>query len=224
VGAAIGEVLPYAVGAAIGVIPIIAVILLLVTPKAKSNGIAFEVGYVVGFAAVGAIVLVLASGQNYSPSSGATQTVSIVKLVLGLLLLVAMWRQWRRRPKRGDAPKMPKWMGTIDSFTTGKCLGLGVLLASVNPKNLAMSVACGLTIAQASLSTGGQAGVLIGYVVIGASTVLAPLAVYLAMGERAAAVLGGWRTWLAANNAVVTAILFLVFAAVLIGKGISGLS
>jgi Sap, sulfolipid-1-addressing protein len=119
---------------------------------------------------------------------------------------------------------MPKWMDTIDAFTAGRSLGVGVLLSAVNPKNLALSVATGLAIAQAGLSAGQEVGVLIGYIVIGASTVLAPVVVYLAMGDRAAKILGGWRTWLAANNAVVMAVLLLVFAAVLIGKGISGLS
>ena len=65
---------------------------------------------------------------------------------------------------------------------------------------------------------------LIIYVRIGASTVRAPLVVYLAMGDRAATILGGWRKWLEENNAVVGGVLLLVFAAVLIGQGIIGLS
>jgi hypothetical protein len=44
------------------------------------------------------------------------------------------------------------------------------------------------------------------------------------MGDKAAPVLGGWKTWLAANNATVMMVLFLVFGVTLIGKGISGLS
>jgi threonine/homoserine/homoserine lactone efflux protein len=119
---------------------------------------------------------------------------------------------------------MPKWMAAIDSFTAGKSFGLGVLLSAVNPKNLAMSLATGLAIAQAKIPTGQEAVVLIIYIVIGASTVLAPVAVYFAMGDRAAAILGGWRKWLEQNNAVVTAVVLLVIAAVLIGNGIAGLS
>jgi hypothetical protein len=60
--------------------------------------------------------------------------------------------------------------------------------------------------------------------VLGLSTVLAPVAVYAVMGDGAQAMLGGWRKWLADNNAVVTVLLLLVFAVVLIGKGITGLS
>jgi Sap, sulfolipid-1-addressing protein len=219
-GKAIGEILPYALGAAVSVIPIIAIILMLVTPKAKTNGTAFAIG----FALIGTIVLVLSSGRNYSSASGPTQTASIIKLLLGLLLLVAALRQWRGRPKQGETPKMPKWMGAIDSFTAARALAIGVALSAVNPKNLAMSVAAALSIAQASIPTGQEIGVLIIYILVGASTVLAPVVVYVAMGDRAARILGGWRTWLADNNAVVTALLLLVFAVVLIGQGITGLS
>jgi hypothetical protein len=61
-------------------------------------------------------------------------------------------------------------------------------------------------------------------VLIGSIGIIAPVAVYFAMGDRAARVLGGWKTWLSANNATVMFVLFLVFGVVLIGKGISGLS
>jgi hypothetical protein len=44
------------------------------------------------------------------------------------------------------------------------------------------------------------------------------------MQDRAAKLLADWRTWLEANNAVVTSLLLLVIAVILIGKGITGLS
>lgn len=223
-GKAIGEILPYALGVAISPIPIVAIILMLVTPKARTNGTAFAVGWVLGLALVATIVLVLAGGKNYSSSSGPTQTASIVKLLLGVLLLVAAGRQWRGRPKEGEKPTMPGWMNTIDSFTVPRALGVGTVLSAVNPKNLALSIAAGLSIAQAGIPTGQEIGVLIIYIVLAASTVLAPLVVYLSMGDRAATILGGWRKWLAANNAIVTSLLLLVFAVLLIGKGITGLS
>ena len=88
----------------------------------------------------------------------------------------------------------------------------------------AMSLAAGLSIAQAGLSTGQEAGTILIYVALAGSTILGPLIVYLAMGRRATEILGGWRTWLADNNATVMSVLLLVFAVVLIGQGIAGLS
>ena len=65
-GEAIGEVLPVAVGVAVSPVPIIAVILMLVTARARVNGPAFIVGWLLGLAAVGAHRL-----QDQSPVCGA---------------------------------------------------------------------------------------------------------------------------------------------------------
>jgi hypothetical protein len=56
-GQAIGQILSFAVGVALSPVPIIAVILMLVTPRARANGPAFVVGWLVGLAIVGAVVL-----------------------------------------------------------------------------------------------------------------------------------------------------------------------
>jgi hypothetical protein len=58
-------------------------------------------------------------------------------------------------------------------------------------------------------------------VILGSLGVLAPLAVYLFAGDRAAHTLDDWKGWLSDHNAAVMALLFLVFAAKLIGNGIA---
>jgi hypothetical protein len=60
-----GELLPLALGIAISPIPIIAIILMLITPKARSNGLAFLGGWMVGILAVGGLALVVANGAGY---------------------------------------------------------------------------------------------------------------------------------------------------------------
>jgi Sap, sulfolipid-1-addressing protein len=87
-----------------------------------------------------------------------------------------------------------------------------------------MSLAAGLSIAQAGLTTGEEVGTIVIYVLLASATILGPLAVYLAMGQRATEILGAWRTWLADDNATVMSVLLLVFAVLVIGQGISGLS
>ncbi len=74
------------------------------------------------------------------------------------------------------------------------------------------------------LSTAQDAGTILIYVLLTGATILGPLVVYFAMGRRATEILGGWRTRLADNNATVMSVLLLVFAVVLVGQGISGLS
>lgn len=43
-GQAVGGILPLAIGVAISVLPIIAIILMLITPRARGNGLAFVAG------------------------------------------------------------------------------------------------------------------------------------------------------------------------------------
>jgi hypothetical protein len=146
-----------------------------------------------------------------------------VKIALGVLFLVLAARN-RRKAKEGNV-QPPRWMASLDTLSPVKAVGLAVALAAVNPKNFALEVAAGAGVAQiAGLSTGDVVVGLVVFVVLASASIIAPVVVYLAGGERAASVLDGWKTSLTEHNAVVMAVLFLVFGAVLIGEGIRGLS
>ena len=106
----------------------------------------------------------------------------------------------------------------------GRSLGVAFLLSGVNPKNLMLNLAAMATVAQSGLSGGQQVVVLLVFVLVASITIIAPVVVYLTMGDRAGRILDGWKAWLGANNAAVMTVLFLVFGFVLLGKGISGLS
>ena len=54
-GEAIGQLLPFAVGVAVSPMPIVAMVLMLITPKAKVNGSVFLLGWVLGIAVAGTI-------------------------------------------------------------------------------------------------------------------------------------------------------------------------
>ena len=92
----------------------------------------------------------------------------------------------------------------------------------MNPKNIAVGLAAAVAISSAGLSFGQAAVSIAVYVVIGAVGVAAPFVVTLAMGRRANGILEGWKSWLSQNNDTVLAVLFLVFAVVLIGRGVAG--
>ena len=222
-GQAIGDLLPTAVGVALSPIPIVAVVLMLGTPKARSNGPAFAIGWVAGLVIVSVIVLLVA-GDADQADSGSSDVVNIVKLAFGLLLLRIAVQQWRGRPKSGEEPTLPTWMAAIDEFRPGKSLGLGALLSGVNPKNLALTAAAAATIAQAGLSGGETTVAVAVFVVIGSVTVAGPVLVYLLMGDKAAHLLATMKGFMSAYNNVIMMIVCLVLGAKLIGNGIAGLS
>jgi threonine/homoserine/homoserine lactone efflux protein len=222
-GPAIGDLLPSAVGVALSPVPIVAVILVLGTPRARSNGPAFALGWVAGLVVVGVVVLIVAGGAD-DPDGGTSDAVDVVKLLFGLLLLVVAGQQWRKRPGAGQEPEMPRWMSALDQFTAGRSLGLGALLSGVNPKNLALTLAAVAGVAQAGLSTGDEVTAVAVFVLLGSLTVAGPVVAYMVAGERVRRPLDRAKQFMADENAVIMAVVCLVLAAKLIGSGIAGLT
>jgi threonine/homoserine/homoserine lactone efflux protein len=223
-GEVIGQMLPIAVGIAISPLPIVAVVLMLATPRGRVNGPVFVLAWIVGLALVGAIVT-LVTGDNATTDSGAPSSgVSWLKLAIGVGLIALGVRQFRGRPHGGEPGELPKWMAALDGFRWPKAAGAGLVLSAVNPKNLLLAVAGGAVIAQGSLSGGQQALSLAIFVLIGTIGVAAPVVLYFAMGARSREMLEGMRGWLVAHNSVIMAVLLVVIGAKILGDAISGFS
>jgi Sap, sulfolipid-1-addressing protein len=222
-GNAIGDILPLALGVAISPIPIIAVILMLLSPKARTNGPAFLVGWVAGLAVVSIVVTSLSGNAGLGSGGGGSTVGSLIKILLGLLLVALAVRDFRNRPRPGEQPPLPGWMRAIDSFTPVKALGIALLLSAVNPKNLSLTVAAAVTIAQEGLSTASATFALSLFVILASLSIAVPVALYILGGASAARALDSLRDWLNTNNATVMAVLLLVIGVVLIGKGLGGL-
>ena len=119
---------------------------------------------------------------------------SILKIVLGVLLLLLAVRHWRGRPRGPGEPHLPSWMRTIDTFTPVRSLAMGVALSAINPKNLLLVVGAAAAIAQTGADTAEQAVALAVFILIGTLGVGAPGGDLLrCMGDRARQILGGLR-------------------------------
>lgn len=216
----IGDILPSAIGIAISPIPIIAAILMLLSPRARGASVGFLLGWIVGIVVALVVFTLLSSVIPANDPNASKPIAAWIKIVLGVLLLLLAVQQWRKRPKKGANASLPAWMKAIDGMNAGKGFGLGFLLAAVNPKNLLMAVAGGLVIGSAALTIGETVIVSAIFVVIAASTVLVPVVAYLIASKAMAAPLDRLRGWLVEHNAAIMATLLLVIGVVLIGKGI----
>jgi threonine/homoserine/homoserine lactone efflux protein len=223
-GDAIGGLLPAAIGVALSPIPIVAVILILGTPKARANGPAFAIGWVAGLVIVSTVVVLVVGDNGDDPSSGTSTGIAWTKVVLGALLVVLAAKQWRSRPKPGETATLPKWMATVDGFTPVKSLALGALLSGVNPKNLALTLAASASIAQAGLSAGDTVVSIAVFVILGSLTVAGPVVLFVFGGTRVRAPLASLKEFMAAHNNVIMMVVLLILGAKLLGDGISGLS
>jgi threonine/homoserine/homoserine lactone efflux protein len=218
---AIGAVLSAAVAVAISPIPIVAVVLMLGTPRAKTNGPSFALGWVVGMVVVSVVVLVIGRGASDPNSATATGT-NWLQVGFGVVFLSMAGRQWRGRPKKGETPTMPKWMAAIDKFTPPRSFALGAALSAANPKNLVLTAAAAASIAQAGVSVGQDVIAVAVFVVIASVTVVGAVVFYFVAGERATKPLDSLKTFMADHNNVIMMVILLVLGAKLIGDGIGG--
>jgi len=217
----IGDLLPAAAAVALSPIPIIAIVLVLDSARARLNGPAFALGWVAGLTVVSVVVLLVASGAS-DPDSAAATGVNGGQAAIGVLLLVLAARQWRKRPKKGETAELPTWMATVDSISPAKALGLGVALSALNPKNLALTLAASASIARAGLDTTDEAIAVAVFVVIGSVTVAGSVLFFLVAPKQAARALGAVHQFMADNNATIMMVILLILGLKVLGDALGG--
>jgi hypothetical protein len=221
--ATLGEILPLALAIAVSPLPIIAVILMLLSPKARLASSAFVAGWLAAVVIVSTLFSLAV--QSIDPAGEATtkSIVSIVTVLLGLALILLAVRQWLLRPAADATPELPVWMNAISTMRPSRGFAIGLLLAGVNPKNLALGISAGLTIGRASLPVGEMVGVIAIYAALASATVTVPVIGYLVAAQRLTVPLGVLRDWLVRNNRTVMSVVLFILGVVLVGNGLAAL-
>lgn len=223
-GTALGDVLGLAAAVAVSPLPVVAIILVLATPRGRPGGLLFAAGWMLGLSALGAAMLIIGGTSGAGTNDQPATWVGGVTLALGVLLLLFGARLWRKRPADASEAQLPRWMAAIDRLTPAKVFGLGTALAAANLKNAPLTIAAGASISSSGLPIGQQIATLALFVVIASLGVLAPLAVLVLMGARAKSMLNRWKDWAALHNIAILAALFFVLGLKLLGSGISDLA
>ena len=154
----VAGILAPALGVALNPFPIIAVILVLASERARTGGLALLGGWSGGISVVVAVLVVAANLGGLGPNEESSpRWLSWLKLVVGLLLLVLAVRKWMGRP-RGDEPALPGWLASIPERSPQQLVRLGALLGGANPKNLMFSLIASASIAASGASATGEAG------------------------------------------------------------------
>ena len=215
----IGDLLPSAAAVAISPIPIIAVVLVLGTPRARTVGPAFALDWVAGLLAVSiVVVLVVAPGSDADSNDPG---VSWFKVALGALFLVLAGIQWRKRPREGQEAKSPTWLATIDTVSPSRALLLGAGLAAANPKNLALTLAAAASIAEAGLDQADEVIAIVVFVALGSATVAGAVLFYLIDARRATRPLEALRRFMTDHSAAIMIVVLVLVGAKLLGDGLA---
>ncbi len=220
-GEVIGQLLPTAVGVMLSPLPIVGVILMLLSTKAKVNGSMFLIGWLAGLAIVVGGVVAFVNPDRLNQSSGGPSTLSgLLHLALGVLLLLLAVKQLKGRPKKGQEPEMPKWMAKMQDASPIFAFGMGAFLSGLNPKNLIFDIAAAASIVAADLSSSQQIVAVLVFMILASLTIGIPVIWYLIAGESAKAKLDTLRGYLVQYNWVIMCVLFLILGVKLIGESL----
>ncbi|WP_265523598.1 GAP family protein [Oerskovia flava] len=236
-GALVLELLPLGLGIVMSPLAIMALVAVLLSQRARTNGVLFLVGWVVGLALVLALSFVLLDALEVHERRTPPLWVPVIRLLLGAGLLYATVFVYRRGSSRKQqmaaagsprevaaaAPQLPGWLQAVDTFTPGRSFLLGLGIFALNPVDVSFAFLAALEIRLAEVPTTAAVGSLVVFGLAGTLPIAVPVCWRLAAGPRAEPSLDHVRRWIAAHTSVLNAALLLFIAVLQIQKGVSAL-
>ncbi|HKH08223.1 MAG TPA: GAP family protein [Agromyces sp.] len=216
---AIGHLLPIALAAAISSVPIMATILILLSPRRSQSAVPFLIGWALGIAVVVSVCTLFAQLIPASRSPRRDEpAIGLSEILVGLALIVVGIVAWRRA-RKNPSTAMPKWLSTVGSFGPWASFGVAFAL-NLRPKGLLLAIAAGLALRAETLSPGESALVIAIYTIIAASTVAVPIIMTLVAPERMKPRLLSAQEWLTRNDVTIGSLILVVIGVVIIGSGL----
>ena len=204
-------------------------IAVLLLDARRGHGIVWT--YVVAWTGAIAVVLVaLVAGFGAVVESGshsATTAASVAELIVGLALL-AFGLERTLKARRAAAavyagassppPELPRWLRAIENISY-----VGAFLLGIYSATYPLVIAAAGEILRAGGDSGETAGLVLLFVVLGSSSVVAVAALGTFAPRRSASFLDRIRAWLTVHNRAVITVILLVFGVVMAVRGLNGL-
>ena len=210
---AVNQTWPMAIGLMLSPFPVLALLIILMTANARRNSLWFMIGWFTGIIAVAMLAYFIPGllGGNNEP----TATSGWVRVAFGILLLIGANRQYGKRPKKGEVPKIPRLIARLDRVGIGSSLFTGFLLSGINVKNVMFIAGGTLTIVKAPGSLFTHAFAFIIFMLIGTTLLFLLLGAYFIYGTKSQEILFKCRMWLTQHVYSVLAGLLMFISALL---------
>lgn len=214
------ELVPLALVIAVNPMPVIALLLMLSSPRGLPRGIAFAGGWMLGVAfTTTAFSYLLSFLQAFLPSTddrGRLPIVSALPIVVGVALVVAGVIAWLRRSHRAE---QPKWMAGLERIGIVRSASIAFAFAALKPKNVALTAAAGVIILDGEPPFSTIVITLVIFTLVASSTLIVPVLLHRFGGPAAARWLGQARTRLTRAMPAITSGALVVLG---IAVGIAG--
>jgi hypothetical protein len=228
---------PLAAGIVISPLAIMALVAVLLSARARINGVMYLIGWALGLTCVLVLGFTVLGGLKPAQSPTTPSWMSAVHILLGLVLIAgAVWsyrkgrtvlRQMAAATTPAEvvaaAPQLPGWLKAVATFTAVRSLLLGFGIFALNPVDFSCALIAGMDIGSAHLPPGTQLTVLMIFGIVGVLPIALPVVMILTTGDRADPVLNRVRDWIAGHNGMLSAGMLLVIGALQLQKGLGAL-
>jgi threonine/homoserine/homoserine lactone efflux protein len=211
------ELLVLALAAAFSPTSIAGVLILLGAPGGVRAAIALVVGWTLGLGLAAAVVTLGAALLPAERAGGDLSPFLLTPLLVGAGLLVLGIVQWVRGGKHRPEPR---WVAMFERVTPRRAMLLGVGLALLRPKNLAIVLAVGLLIGRAQHGLALTATLLGAFAAVSAIALLAPIALFGVGGPRTRGGIRMARDWTMRHLARIAAGMFVLLGLALLAIGV----
>lgn len=214
------ESLAVASGGLFSVGPILIVLLFLSRAGGRLTSAAFLGGYLLGYAAVGSVALILSERLSSGEDGGPSTVTGVLLTVLGSVFLMLAVRTLRRKP---EAPKNPRFFEALDAIAPRRAFAVGALITVINFKNLAIYLSAVDMLGEGSSSLRESLMGLPLVILVFCASPTVPLALSVIFRARVNAWLTRMRGWLERHTRTISIVLLTVFGSLFLWKGISAL-
>ena len=218
---AFGGILPLAVAAALSSMPIVAVTVILLSPRRRESAFPFLTGWVLGCFALLTLATLAAQAIPVQHRRRPETTIAVLEIVIGVLMIGLGVIALRRRVETG-AGRLPTWVNRIDTFGSMPAFGVGLAL-NVRPKAILLAAAAALVLRGDNLNPTESLVMIVVYTALATATVSVPSVLTLVAPRRMEPPLNAARRWLTDNGLLITAVVMMLIGVVIAGVGIANL-
>jgi hypothetical protein len=198
---------------------IVALIILLMTPRALPNSYAFLLGWFTGLFLVGSLVLI--SPGFIELTNSPTSISGWVRIGLGTLFLTICIFLIKNLPKKGQETVPPKWLVRVDSYGPRQAISIGLFLSIVNVKNAAMVASGAVIIGAAGLGFLQKLILLVLFCLIASLGVLLVQVIFLIFRSAAESLLARYKVWLQRYSSLILMLVLISFGSWSLYRGMA---